>query len=511
MIEIKKVNEVYMKIETSEPSIVNDIDNHFTFMSPNAQFDSRFQSGKWDGKIHIFNKKTKMLYSGILFDLMAFLDKVKLPYRIDPELIPATFNVEPEDIKQLEDIIPVSSGGNDISLYDYQLEAVSTALNMQKAVLLAATSAGKSLVLYMWARIIQMQMLADDDSGKILIIVPRASLVEQLYSDFEDYSKKDTNWHCHTQCQKIASKYGKTFHNNIIISTWQSLAKIDPDVLNESIGAVAVDETHTASASSLKSTLIALKGCKYRIGVTGTLDNSTCNQMLIQGLLGPAVRIVSAKELMDMGAATKIKIDFIVLKYPEHVKEQLANTKKALQDSKTIYNKNSIPRKCYGEEMEIVESYIPRLDFIKDLTEAYEGNTMIFHNKLDQGALLEKHLDNTLVINGDVDVDKREEIRALIEKSKTDVNLIASFGTSSAGFSCKNLHNLIFASPTKSVVRVLQSVGRMMRLHETKDYAYIIDIVDDLGDDCYCLKQAEERLSYYYDQDFEVNFHEFDL
>lgn len=511
MIKITMKNDVYLSIDVQEQSIIDDIYDEFSFMSPNAQFDQRFQRGNWDGMIHLFNKQNKTLYAGLFIPLLDFLDKVGLPYDLDDKLLEMPNDFTSEDILNLGDVIPVSSGGNDITPYDYQSEAVATALNMKRAVLIAATSAGKSLIIYLWSRIIQMQLMEDNDDGKILIIVPRSSLVEQLYSDFEDYSQKDTNWFAYNQCQKVSGKYTKTFHNNIIISTWQSLAKIDRDILDESISAVVVDEVHTAAASSIKQILSSLKTCPYRIGLTGTLDNSETNKMSIQGLLGPVVKIISAKELIDMGAASNVQVNVMLLRYPPDVIKKLKQQKKEIDESKNMYNKNSISRKKFVAEMELIESYKERNEFIHDLTEAYDGNTIIFHDKKAHGVLLHEAIgSNSVVINGDVDVDVREEIRTITEASD-GINIIASYGTTSAGVSIKKLHNLIFASPTKSVVRVLQSIGRMMRKHQSKDVAMIFDIVDDLGNECYALKQAEARLEYYYEQGFEVVFNEFDL
>lgn len=514
MIKITKKNDVYMHLDGVEPSVAADLHKEFSFMAPNAQYDQRFRRGSWDGMIHLYNKQKSTLYMGLAFDLIAFLDKAQLPYDIDVEVLGEPSTVDKEDIKNLGENIPVSSGGNAITPYDYQAEAVATAMSLKRAVLIAATSAGKSLIIYLWMRLIQLQLVEDNKNGKILIIVPRSSLVEQLYSDFEDYSKLDDKWFCHKHVQKISGKYPKTFMNNVIISTWQSLAKADRDTLDEEVAAVAVDEVHTAAASSIKDILSSLKNCPYRIGLTGTLDNSESNKMVIQGLLGPVVKIVSAKELMELGAATKVTVNVMLLKYPDDVTKKLKQAKKELEESANIYTKDSIKRKKYVTEMELIESYAPRNDFISSLTTVYDGNTIVFHDKKAHAEILESNIkqvkDNVVIINGDIDVEIREDIRTLAELSD-DLVIIASYGTSSAGVSIKRLHNLIFASPTKSVVRVLQSIGRMMRLHETKEVANVIDIVDDIGPDCYALGQAEARLQYYYEQGFDVVFSEFEL
>ena len=89
-------------------------------------------------------------------------------------------------------------------------------------------------------------------------------------------------------------------------------------------------------------------------------------------------------------------------------------------------------------------------------------------------------------ISGDIKTEVRNQIKEYIESSgQTGIILLATYKTFSTGISLKNLHNLIFASPFKSRVRLLQSLGRMLRKLEGKDKVTAYDIVDDLSHKTY--------------------------
>jgi superfamily II DNA or RNA helicase len=92
-----------------------------------------------------------------------------------------------------------------------------------------------------------------------------------------------------------------------------------------------------------------------------------------------------------------------------------------------------------------------------------------------------KNIGNRKVffVHGGVDTDEREEIRRIME-IENDAIIVASFGTFSTGISIRNLHNIIFAMPTKSSIRTLQSIGRGLRQSEGKEIATLYDIADDM-------------------------------
>lgn len=491
-VTISKYNETYMHIESTEESILSDICEYFSFEIENRQFNPSVRYGKWDGIIRLFNRRTNLMYIGLHDKLIEVLKQHGHSFR-------STVSIGGGDLTNndllsvIRENIPVSTEGVTIEPYPYQLDAIRHMVNSDRSVVLAATSAGKSLILYLTIRMYQLMPAFED--VRMMVVVPSSGLVEQMYNDFDDYSQLDDNWDVSDQCQRVSGKYSKSLSKNIIITTWQSATKLDAQELNETVGAVFVDECHTCKGTVLKDMLERLDTVGIRHGLTGTLDNVESNELMIQGLLGPSKRIVSAIDLMNNGAATVVDIHQITINYPDSAKKYLETLKSECKEG----------TEKYRVEMEFIESYEPRHEMIKTICDSYAGNTLLLYSHLAHGEALTEVLDNTLSINGDVKVLEREEIRQQMER-EYGVNLVASYGTCSAGISIKNLHNMVLTAPSKSVIRVLQSVGRMMRKHKSKERAFIIDIVDNLGDDCYSVSHACERLKYYRNEQFNIRY-----
>lgn len=504
-IRVEKVNEAWMKIHCAEIYMEMDLSDEFSFKVPGAKYDQRVRSGRWDGVKRLYNRKTKKLYAGLLFKLLEICEKKGWSYEIDDGLMPDVETLSTEDLERLIGFINPHAKNAPIVPHEHQIAAVQYMLNMGRSVCLAATSAGKSLIIYLCIRIYQLLEIRPE---KIFIIVPSKSLVEQMYDDFEDYSTFDeSNWHVSAHCQKVSSGYSKFIEKNIVITTWQSMSKMQIDVY-DNIGAVFVDETHTAQAAVLSKILENCRVTKFRHGLTGTLDNSECNQLVIQGLLGPAKKIVSAKELIDKGHASKLKIDMCIL---SHAKETCVEINE--QKSKLL------PKNRYVKEVDCLANLRKRTEFMFNMFEAVEGNTLILFDKVENYGkpLYEEYAakhENVFLVTGEVDGTERNEIKKLIEQHDNAV-IFASYGVFQQGISIKNLHNLFLISSSKSVIRVLQSLGRMMRLHKSKDCARVYDIVDDLTADGsetnYMMAHAAERIRFYYEEQHELEFTKFKI
>lgn len=498
---ISKLNEVYMRVSCKERYMELDIRDRFSFEIKNPQFDPRVKKGHWDGIKRLYNLKEHKLYTGLLFELMKFLKKKGLTYRLDPSLLPPKESLGDEDIKNLcEDIIkPVDEDGKLLTPYDYQYESLKYGLNMGKSLSLAATSAGKSLILYLSCRIYQMmEEMADK---KIVIIVPTTTLLEQLYSDFDVYSKK-SNWNVQSNCQKISSAYSKFIDKQIVITTWQSAAKFNYEFY-ENVGAVYVDECHTASANELTKILSNCTNTPIRHGFTGTLDDVECNEMVIQGLLGPAKKIVSAKELIDLGRATKIIVRMVVI---NHNEDTIASLEEALKERKGLDK--------YRVEVDFVNDLECRLRALEGMIDSVPGNNVVLFDRVEKygkiiyDSMSNKSPENNFLFTGSVKRDEREEIRLNMEDHKK-ANIFASFQTFQLGVSIKKLHNAWLISSSKSKIRVLQSLGRLMRKHNSKDVAYIYDVVDNIpvgGKNNLIFTHAFDRVSYYKNEGHPIEF-----
>lgn len=504
-VTIQRINEVWMKVTCNEPYMEMDISDRFQFEVANAQFDPRVKYGRWDGIKRLYNRKTKRMHCGLLYELLKLADKQGWKTNIDPTLMPDAEQLEDEDLDELIKFINPHTDGNPIDPYDYQREAVKYMLNMDRSTVLAATSAGKSLIIYLAIRI--YQLMDEMDGKRIFISVPSKALVEQLYNDFEDYSNfEGSNWHPRNFVQKISGDYSKRVEAPIVITTWQSMQKL-PHWIFEDMGAIFVDETHTASAKVLTGILEKAINTKHRHGLTGTLDEVECNQLVIQGLLGPAKRIVSAKELIDKGRASEIVVRMSLLDYPQSMKREMAQVKK-----------NIDPKKGYTYEIEELNKNPYRREFILSMIKSMPGNSLVLFDRVEEyGEELyeefKKHHPNTFLIVGKVGAEEREQIRVSMEEYE-DAVIFASFGTMQQGVSIKKLKNMFIISSSKSKVRILQSIGRMMRLHTSYKNSTVFDIVDDLTFDNkpnYCLKHAEERIRFYNNEQFIVKFDKYDL
>jgi superfamily II DNA or RNA helicase len=155
-----------------------------------------------------------------------------------------------------------------------------------------------------------------------------------------------------------------------------------------------------------------------------------------------------------------------------------------------------------------------RNKFIKNLTLSLKGNKLVFFKIIDHGKTLYslisgKSDSNVFYIDGSIAAKDRESIRKAIE-DEHNATLIASLGTTSTGVSINKLHHMIAASPSKSKIKVLQSIGRMLRMHSTKDEAVLYDIVDDLSYKShknYTLNHFTERSKIYDLEKFDYSIH----
>jgi superfamily II DNA or RNA helicase len=445
-----------LKVECDR-SLARELNGYFTFTVPNFQYTPAFKKRLWDGKIRLFNLYTQTIYAG-LADLVIKFAKDR-GYTWEQTLTEYNTPTQ-EEIKQFVDGLTITAGGKQVRPYDYQVEAVQHALNRSRALLVSPTGSGKSLMIYLLCRWI----LDRHSTGKILIVVPTTSLVAQMLADFRDYSKQDT-WKADRNIHTVMSGKDKTSTKRIIISTWQSIYNQPKEYYDNFIG-VFGDECHLFKAKSLNSIMSNAKQTVYRIGTTGTLDGTQTHKLVIEGLFGPTYHTTTTKKLIDQDLLSSISIDCLQLQYSP---EDIQITKKMQ----------------YVDEIRWVVGNTRRNQFIKNLCNKLTGNTLVLFNFVElQGKPLYKLIQDSsdkpvYFIHGATEVDEREQIRKVMDKG-TDATLIASYGTCSTGINIRNIHNIVFASPSKSIIRVLQSIGRGLRKSDTKEQMKLIDIADDL-------------------------------
>ena len=321
------------------------------------------------------------------------------------------------------------------------------------------------------------------DTGKsILLVVPTTSLVEQMYKDFEDYG-----WDTDSYCHKIYSGREKDTNKSVVITTWQSIYKLERSWF-ERFDVVIGDEAHLFKSKSLIQIMTKLHTAKHRIGFTGTLDGTQTHKWVLEGLFGPSYKIVRTKELQEKGFLSKLDITCLLLKHPPQKFE------------------------VFEDEIQYLIGHDRRNNFISKLALDLKGNTLVLFSRVEaHGAVLFDKIntnkeDNRKVffVHGGVDTEEREQVREITERENNAI-IVASYGTFSTGINIKNLHNVIFASPSKSRVRNLQSIGRVLRKGKDKSKAMLYDIADDCSTKSrrnYTLNHFIERIKIYNEENF---------
>ena len=468
-IKISKKNEVYIKID-SEASTAQEICDHFTFMVPGYTFMPAYRNRLWDGKIRLFNVHNRLLYGGLFDHLCKFLYTRDYKVKFDSDFNYEKIEIEEDFIYSLK--LPVQPR-------DYQINAVNRALTHHKTLLLSPTASGKSLIIYILIRYLNL---------KTLILVPTTSLVSQMYNDFREYGFDVAN-NCHT----VFAGRDKGSELPIIISTWQSIYKMQQKYF-EQYELVIGDEAHGFKSKSLTSIMTKCINAKYRIGTTGTLDWTQTHKLVLEGLFGKVYKVTSTKKLIESKHLSPFTIKAILLRHPDSICHDLRKI-------------------SYQEELEYLVKSEARNIFIKNLVLSLTTNTLLLfrfvekHGQLLYNMIKEESNDRKIFfVYGGTDSDTREQIRHIVE-SERDAIIVASYGVFSVGVNIRNLHNIIFASPSKSRIRNLQSIGRGLRKSENKEIATLYDLADDLSygsNHNYTLDHFEERMKMYKDENFSV-------
>lgn len=483
---IEKVNSSCVHL-VCEDGLSHRFYNVFSAYAPGYRFNPRFKLHVWDGKVRCYNSITQILPIGLLNNLLIWCDQHKIEYSLQGFDKPLRDNIDKAELeKQMNSYITAG-----FQARDYQVNAVHAALTNRRGVLLSCTGSGKSLMIYTFLR----YLLDNKDVHRAILIVPSVSLVEQMFSDFRDYGWDDLEDHV----EMLYSGKKPTFKKEILISTWQSLEKEDPEFF-EVYDACVVDECHQAKCNVVTRLLKLMHNAEYKIGTSGTLPTEISEQLQINSVIGNVLFELKSCELIARGYLTKLNIAAIFLKYPLSFIEE---------------NKE----RTYPEEVKMVEEYPNRnkvLNFIIDHTSPM-NNMLILVNHRNHLKDVEDYLHKNYpekkvsIITGDVKAKVREEIRVGIEDEDGTI-LLATYQTMSTGVNIPKLHAIMLFSNSKSRIKVLQSIGRGLRKHNSKNKVIIYDIVDDLSykkrtgriAKNYCMQHFDERSSYYIEQEFPV-------
>ena len=476
-IRVRKLNHATLKV-LCDRGVGAELREYFSFYVPGYKFMPAYRNRLWDGKIRLYNQITGEIYAGLFPQIIRFAESRE--YKIDIEESDYGSpnegqEVNPDFMMKFVDALKLP-----FKIRDYQFDALCTGIQRKNAILLSPTGSGKSLIIY---TLMRWLLAAFDKKQKdVLIIVPTTSLVEQMYNDFKDYGY-DVDRHCH----RIYSGKDKNTFKRVIISTWQSIHRFQHDWF-ERFGAVFGDECHGFKSKSLTTIMNKCTEAEYRFGTTGTLDGALTHELVLQGLFGKVYRVTSTRALQDNDTLAKLTIRRIILQYNEKTRREFG-------------------KKTYQEEIEHIVNYDRRNVFIKNLTLDLKGNTLVLYNYVEKHGkplyrLIKDNADESrriFFVSGDTAATDREAIRAIVEKQKNSIT-VASLGTFSTGINIRNLHNIVFASPSKSQIRVLQSIGRGLRKTDDGKDTTLYDIIDDISwksKKNFGILHADERLRIY--------------
>ena len=470
---ISKKNEVFLKIDSKEPHIFCELSDIFTIEVPGAKFMPQYRNKYWDGKIRLFNQANGEIYVGLLDKIISFCKKSDYQY----EFVHSDFYGTPFEENGFISLEGVKDYMNKITRYEprqYQIQGVFDALKYNRKLLISPTASGKSLMIYTITRYMV------DKGHSVLLVVPTTSLVEQMYKDFIDYG-----WNSDENCHRIYAGKEKNTDKPVTITTWQSIYKLEHSFFKK-YGCVIGDEAHLFKSKSLIRIMTKLHDAKYRFGFTGTLDGTQTHKWVLEGLFGPAYKIVRTDELIEKGHLAKLNIKILLL---QHESQKFD---------------------AYEDEVQFIIQNERRNNFIKKLTLDLKGNTLLLYSRVESHGEILFNLINSdtnrkvFFVHGGVAAEEREEIRKITEE-ESDAIIVASYGTFSTGINIKKLHNVIFASPSKSRVRNLQSIGRVLRKGKNKTKATLYDIADDTtykSQKNYTLNHLIERVKIYNEENF---------
>ena len=467
---IQFLDHAHLRVHSEDDGKLSELADFFTFDVPGARFSPQFKRGHWDGKIRLYSIKTRKILTGLRQHICDWAGEMGYSVALDPEFEMQVGAPQPIVTPEiLADFSPQHIPR------DYQVSAVKAATQERRAVLVSPTGSGKSLIAY---------HLASIHPKPCLLIVPNIGLVHQMFSDMYDYG-----W-----SESVCKLYGQTKFEpaDLVISTWQTLASRFPNV---HFPTVICDEVHHAKAKELSNIMESLKWTKNRFGLTGTMDDIQTNRLVITGHFGKIIQVETMRGLMNEGHLANLKIKGVLLKYPKGIMKGFKGVE-------------------YADECQWLGQNPRRNRFILDFAKTLPGNTLILYR------LVEKHGEEIMkvaktqmcktpiyFVAGKVDPKEREKIREQINSHEKSIT-IASEGTWGEGTNIPNVHNIIFASPSASRIKVMQKIGRGLRKTADKDQCVLYDLADDLTParkPNYTYRHYIQRVNYYTEEHFEFD------
>lgn len=494
MIHVEKVNEAQLRVYSEDFGIEQELCEHFCFYVHGYRFMPQFKAKIWDGKARLYDIHRKTLPNGLLEYLRLFAKNNDYPLVEQKDLRPEYENVSIEELLDFIDDLNIHARGVPIELRDYQIDAIYQAINREKILTLSPTSSGKSVIIYV---VIRWQLA---HNRRTILMVPTTSLVSQMLHDFKDYAC-GTDWDADEYCHTLYSGQIKSWHKPVLITTWQSVHSMTKNKTKDiadfykSWNCYIGDEAHRFASNSLQQISNRMVNARWRIGTTGTIQDDKVSKLSLEGSFGPVYRVVTTKQLMENKQVVDLRIKCITLEHPLDIRKLFKSVD-------------------YQKEMDYITTNEKRNEFIAKLAKATNGNTLVLFQYVGKhGKPLYELIKSickdrpVFYISGETNVGTREDIRTGVENYKNAI-IVASVATVATGTNIPSIENIIFASPAKSRIRNLQSIGRGLRLKEGKEKCNLFDISDDLSYKSkmnHTLRHFKDRVNLYSQEEFEFS------
>ena len=465
-LKIKKLNHATLQIESSM-DVALELSEAFKFMVDGYKFMPAYKNGTFDGYIRLFNLGSRTIASGLFDKVVEFADKRDYTHEVVDDSTKTGFSppgyqtpdIDHDSIHEYMENLDLHARGVPIEIRDYQIKGVLVCLRDRQAIIKSSVGSGKSMILYCVCR-----YLTEVLNVRVLVIVPTIGLTTQLRGDFRDYSSS-SDWSADDNMHLISGGADHTVRKPIVVSTFQSLAKSEGKWLND-FGAIITDEGHSITAKSFQNIYGKATHVPFRLACTGTLHDTKCNMLTMQGLTGPVVSIAETKDLIAAKQLVPLKVKSISLNYPEDICKAFTKT-------------------TYEEELKYLVYNPKRNQFICKLAVKTTGTTLVFFRFVEHGKMLCEQITEMVggarkvyFIDGGVSAADRESIRHLANDE--DCIVVASYGTMKAGVNLPAIENIIIGHPIKGGITFLQSIGRGLRLKKGKTFCNLFDIGDNL-------------------------------
>jgi len=468
-------DEVNVKIEGVDPATRRKMVNAVKFLLPHARHTPAFKLGRWDGTV-TFCDIGGRTYINLLDRLLPILEAEKYTIEIVDERKNFDFVFEKvEDVSYQHVVWPKGhpNAGQPVSLREHQVSVINEFVGNIQSVSVCPTAAGKTIITAILSEKVEKY-------GKSVVIVPSKDLVTQTEEDYINFGLD------------VGVYFGdrKDLTKTHTICTWQSLeslrkqtkegtAAVTIDEFLSDVICVIVDETHRAKGTVLRELLSGpFAHIPIRWGLTGTLPEEESDRCALLSCIGPVSGTIKATDLQDKGYMAKLHI--------------------------SIWQLNDMSEHAFGNyqsELKWLTTNKSRISFLAeqfaDLTDA-NGNTLVLVDRVETGEMLEDLIPGSIFLSGSVkSTDRKKEYKSI--QDENGKVLICTYGIASTGISINRLFNLVLFEPGKSFVRVIQSIGRGLRVAEDKDFVNVIDVTSSCK---YSKKHLTKRKKFYNDANY---------